>query len=83
MPEATQQAKLFESGRDLPEGMRHLLGLISAGKQRAAAVFFFGGFYRVAANEPDLRVVRLVARKTSQRPLLAAPTSLLPRISMI
>jgi alkylated DNA repair dioxygenase AlkB len=34
VPEATLQTDLFESGPDLPEGMRYWLGLISAGEER-------------------------------------------------
>jgi alkylated DNA repair dioxygenase AlkB len=35
VPEATLQAELFESGPELPEGMRYLLGVISADEERA------------------------------------------------
>jgi alkylated DNA repair dioxygenase AlkB len=35
VPEATLQAELFESGPDLPEGMRYLPGLISAAEECA------------------------------------------------
>ena len=35
MPEATLQADLFESARDLPEGMRYATAMISPGEERA------------------------------------------------
>jgi hypothetical protein len=35
VPKATLQDKLFESGPELPEEMRYLPGLISAGEERA------------------------------------------------